>query len=275
MTTLPTQTARGGFHPVARAERLEVLDALRGVALLGIFLVNIWSFSGYTWLSDGQKQALPFAAANKIVYFIFNVLIETKFVTIFSILFGVGFHLQLERAKAQSVAFRSYFGRRMVLLGLIGSLHAYLLWMGDILRYYALVGLLLLLLRNWPAQRLLRLSVLFAVGLTAVAFILTAAFPLPIAGFPTSQEVLETFARGTYSQVLAMNWRIDDVHNFIESSPLTLVALIGRITLGFWLGRIGLFARPDQFRSLLKKWFWWGLALGPASSVAGPTCPNK
>lgn len=260
------------FKPVEASERIEILDALRGFALLGIIVINMLTFSGYGWFSDAQMRALPTYHTDRIVNALLDIFINTKFITIFSILFGFGFSLQLEKAKAKNIAFRGYFARRMLLLFVIGCGHAYLLWFGDILRYYALIGLLIIPLSQWSDKRILQTSLFFLVVVTPVIFILNSIFPpefLPDAsGITLQQRIVHAFSQGSYAEVWRLNWKIDPIHNFLQDSPITIASMIGKILLGVWLGRIGLFSRWKQHELLFKKGLWWGLCFGVPCSIA-------
>ena len=270
MFTPEQKTPVHAFAPVPAQERIPLLDALRGLALLGIITANLWSFSGYAYLSPAARLALPSYPLDRLVDPLLHVLIDSKFSTLFSMLFGVGFALQLQRATARGVPFRRYFARRMLLLLALACLHAYLLWFGDILRFYALAGLALLLVAHWPDNRLLRGGLLLAVFLAPVLFILNEAvlYHPPAAGDLSPEGVLAAFRNGSYGQVLAANWQLDEVRNFWEGAPLTIASTTGKVWLGFWLGRKELFSRPEAHQRMLNRWFWWGLLGGlPASGA--------
>jgi len=129
--------------PVPQIERFEVLDALRSVALFGILLANVLYWSGWGMVTDAQR--LEWAGADVVLwqYRLHHLLLDGKFYTLFSLLFGVGFALQLQRlARYGDDGKRIYRRRMLVLLG-IGLVHSYLVWDGDILTLYALLGLLL------------------------------------------------------------------------------------------------------------------------------------
>ena len=123
--------------PVPSGERAEVLDALRGFALLGIFVTHFADFSG---------------AAHPAVS---EFLIRGKFLSLFAFLFGIGFAVQIDSAARRGASFNRHFIRRLTALFLIGLAHA-LVWYGDILKDYALLGLLLLLTARWSIAMLVR-----------------------------------------------------------------------------------------------------------------------
>jgi uncharacterized protein len=185
-------------------------------------------------------------------------------------LFGVGFALQLQRAQAKEVNFRRYFAKRMLFLLTLACLHAYLLWFGDIIRFYALAGLMLLLVLHWSDKKLLLSGLLLAVIVTPVLFILNQVVfdHPPAAGDLSIQAILDTFRNGTYRQVLAANWQLDEIRNFWEGALLTISSTLGKVLIGFWIGRKGIFNQPQKYKGLLKGWFFLGLLLGIPSSIA-------
>ena len=136
-------------------DRIELLDALRGFALLGILFVNIVDWSGWGALSDPQKIALAGEAAARWYEWLLTALVEGKFYTLFSFLFGLGFALQLSRLERRGLGGVAIYRRRLLVLLAIGVVHMVLLWEGDILTLYALLGLLLPFVRPWSDRRLL------------------------------------------------------------------------------------------------------------------------
>ena len=134
--------------PVGRSERLVALDVLRGVAVLGILVMNIYAF------------AMPFAAyANPLAWggteplnlgtwIATHIVFDQKFMSIFSMLFGAGIVLMNERSLRKRQPFGRVFYRRQFWLLVIALLHAYLLWFGDILFFYAMIGMLVYAFRN-------------------------------------------------------------------------------------------------------------------------------
>lgn len=142
------------IQPTRAAERYEVLDALRGFALFGILMANLYSFFGYNTLTPDEIVALPLADLG--VLFFIDWFIEGKFFSLFSILFGIGFGLQAARMAATPGYFRSYWYCRMFVLLTIGLVHMVFVWIGDILTLYALLGMLLPLFMNVSDRALIR-----------------------------------------------------------------------------------------------------------------------
>ena len=139
--------------PTQSWERAHILDALRGFALLGIALANFPEFALWTFLSPQEQAVLPMSDADSGIRFLLYLLVDGKFYTIFSLLFGVGFSLILVRHS------RMLFLRRMLILAAIGTAHLMLLWSGDILLLYALCGMLLVCFTPLSDKWLLRIAV--------------------------------------------------------------------------------------------------------------------
>jgi len=141
MSTVPTAVPSG---PTPPRQRLLWIDALRGFALLGILLMNVELFNrAYASFSIGLDPAAT--GINRVADLLIYLLVRTKFWILFSLLFGMGFALMLERAQAAGRSFVRTYLRRTLLLLLFGAIHGILIWEGDILTGYAVTALFLLL----------------------------------------------------------------------------------------------------------------------------------
>lgn len=278
---LSSQTANS-FEPVERANRVAILDVLRGFALCGILLANILSFTGYFYLPEEQQASLPFASTDPIVAWFIHFFIEGKFYSIFSLLFGMGFALQLTRAGEKGAVFWRYFLRRLAILFLIGLAHLLLLWTGDILVAYALTGCVLLLwkdksnkiLLGWALVLLLLPVVQYGVVL-ALGGKLHPGTPFSIAGAVVSSYLRideaggsQTLLEGGYRSMLKANatgafYRFSDL--LYSGRFFNILAMF---LLGFYAGRQQLFRNPEAHRSLLWRLTVWGAGIGiPANLV--------
>lgn len=163
--------------PTPEKDRLLFMDALRGFALLGVLLANMVSHSGYFFLNSAQKLALPTYKLDHAVEGMHHFLIDGKFYSLFSLLFGMGFALQMNRREDK--LFKPFFKRRLFFLFLIGLLHAVLFYVGDILTVYAITGTALLAFRH--SKNLLRYFVLFQLlpVLLYCIFYFTLSLPSP------------------------------------------------------------------------------------------------
>lgn len=141
--------------PVGENERIHALDALRGIALLGILTVNMGSFKGLSTLEMFPSAESLAQSANRTAFLLINTLFTGKFYPIFAFLFGLGFALQIERLQARGVNPTGIMLRRLGVLLLIGVLHGLFIWTGDVLFLYALCGMVLLLFSQLRAQAVL------------------------------------------------------------------------------------------------------------------------
>jgi len=155
--------------PVIGKERIVSLDLLRGVAVLGILLMNIVAFSMVTSAYDLPVVYGDLSGIDWWTWLSLHYVVDTKFMSIFSILFGAGVCIFMERAQAKAHAAWFLQTSRMFWLLVIGMIHAYLIWYGDILVTYAVCGMAIALVRH------LRPSILFVLGF-AVMFIIPIAF---------------------------------------------------------------------------------------------------
>lgn len=151
--------------PVAETERLEAIDLLRGVAVLGILLVNM------QWFAMPNAAAVnPYALGQPSItdlriWFAIELFAESKFITVFSLLFGAGVILMTSRLESRGVSPGRLHYRRIGWLLVFGLVHAYVLWHGDILVLYAVCGMLIYPLRRLSVRTLATLGVVaMAVG---------------------------------------------------------------------------------------------------------------
>lgn len=138
------------FAPMQNNGRIELLDILRGFALLGILLVNFpGGIGGWQTIDRSVMVAL-------------DLLVRSSFYPLFSILFGMGIAIQARRWRTRRASGIQLHLRRMAILALLGTIHATLIWSGDILFDYALFGIILLPLRGLGRRTLLVLVVVLA-----------------------------------------------------------------------------------------------------------------
>lgn len=155
--------------PVAVSERIAALDILRGLSLFGVLQINLLFYSGMIYrLWAGMDH--PLGLGGQFVAWLRDSFLGGKSILCFSMLFGLGLCLQMERALAKGHGFSGFALRRLGALALIGAVHGILIWPGDILFGYAVVGLALL-----PLLRARVRTILIAMG---AAFVLTANWRL-------------------------------------------------------------------------------------------------
>jgi uncharacterized protein len=159
-------------QPVAQIERIRSLDVLRGVALLGILIMNIQMFAMIFPAYFNPHAYGDLTGANYVVWLLSHVIADRKFMAIFSMLFGAGILLMTERREATGQRAAGLHYRRMAVLLVIALVHAYLLWDGDILVTYALCGMVVYPFRRWRPRRLLLTALLLIAVVTVATFVI-------------------------------------------------------------------------------------------------------
>jgi len=159
---------RGSIGPVAPADRLALVDVLRGVAILGVLVA-------YTMWNLGTPPADTWSSAERFVDTTLGILVDAKFVTMFAFLFGAGTAQQWRRIEARGENPIAIHVRRMLFLLVVGALHAVLLRNGDILANYATLGLLLIVARKWPTRRIIFAAIVLAILPYIASIVLRAA----------------------------------------------------------------------------------------------------
>ncbi len=253
------------LRPTDGDERLSLLDALRGFALGGVFLANSGALMLWFYLSSDQQAALPTAAFDRVGIVVLSFFVFGKFITLFALLFGLGFAVQIMRAEARGGNALSVYARRLLVLLLIGLGHATLLWWGDVLRFYAVLGFGLLLVRR-ASPRLLLWSglVLGCLGPALLGLVVDPLLQPVRAGLPTTAaanaSALAAFSGASYFDVVRMNSWYDMFYAIGHWS--TPVSIFARFLLGFWAGRMLLLHDPARHRTLLARILAWSVTLG-------------
>jgi uncharacterized protein len=145
--------------PVTAAERFFAVDALRGFALLGILAMNIVGFGWPMAAYNNPFRGGGFAGTDRADWIFNHLVFEGKMMSIFSMLFGAGLVLMDQRAASRGASVGGVYYRRVLWLLVIGLVHAYLIWSGDILVLYAECGLFLYLFRKMRPKTLMILGV--------------------------------------------------------------------------------------------------------------------
>jgi uncharacterized protein len=261
---IPLQPASKGA-----GERLDYIDSLRGFALFGVFGANLFIFSGLDYMTDAQKAALPTAAVDRTVQFLELIFIETKFMGLFALLFGVSFWLFLSSVRARGLEGTTLFYRRIFWLLVFGLIHGWLLWCFDILRFYALWAILLpLFLRVSP-----RTLFAWAIGCAILAPALVSGIRSEMLWNPyidtatMNAVALHGFSSPHYGQMLRANWLYDWYLTLGVGQIGYQVAVFGRLLFGLFLARIGLMMDLPRYRRV----FVWTLICGGAYGLVANT----
>lgn len=212
--TATAATERIGFAGVSSGPRIGQLDALRGFALGGILLINIQQLMHMRSIVDLQKLPIPH---------VLDLTAQQRFFPLFSLLFGVGFGIFLQRAQTKTQRPRLLLLRRLAALGVLGAAHQ-LLQPGEALLPYALVGIVVLLPLSW-APHWVNLTigltmtvvpvVLLGSGLALIPGLLATGFALAQFGLPNaldrvSPHLLAVFVLSVAGSVPALLWQEQD-----------------------------------------------------------------
>ena len=258
--------------PVSLSERILFIDVLRGMALFGILAANMRAF--FAPLDCYQHIGVLYhSRADVLAQAFIDALIQGKFLSIFSFLFGMGFAIQMGRAEARGVRFMGFYPRRLLALALFGLIHGILIWAGDILLTYALSGAILLLFRKRQQKTLLWWAgSLFAVPIvvsTTFLFLYFSRFRRPwmVPKPPDMAKlyaIINIYAHGTLRQILAQNWV-----EWKRELPTELFAIYATalFLLGMWVWRAGIVQRLAEYRPVLKRVCAWCIPVGLVISI--------
>lgn len=263
--------------PLQGRGRIGLLDALRGLALAGIFVVNIEWFTR-PWQEFGNGMAQGLAGADLAAAWFVHVFVAGKFWVLFSLLFGMGFAVMMERARASGRATPIYL-RRLAVLFAIGIAHALLLWVGDILHAYAIAGLVLLALRDAAPRVQLGIGLALYLGLHVLSLLAAAALlvvPPEAMGLGADAaaesaragaDAAAIYAGGGFAGVTAQ--RLDDflflAPNLVGVVPMALAVFL----VGSWLLRSGRIADVAGNRGFFRRMAVLGLSLGLGLTLWG------
>lgn len=249
--------------PTSATQRLPLLDSLRGFALSGVLLANLIGFSLYYFLAPADGLRLPSFPLDRWLDPAINIFVYGKFITLFSLLFGIGFAIQMQR-DGGSRAGKLRYVRRLAILLAIGLIHAWL-WWGDILRYYAVVGLALLVVWRWRPWPL-------AIAGIALALIPYPSTPLFISSGPAHLAQTEIHA-ATLTALRSPQWSVmlhgnfDYVQWWLVNRWGLALTVGGRLLIGAALGKSGVLQDPLAHARFWQRLLIASLPLGLVLSV--------
>ncbi|PID02545.1 hypothetical protein CSV67_07865 [Sporosarcina sp. P2] len=216
--------------PTSLTERVEALDYLRGIALLGILIANMLHFhSPYAYMDPYSWYTIPHEQS---MFHFIDVFIEASFYPLFAMLFGYGVNMQYEKSWRNHTQFAPFMARRMGILLIFGLLHALLIWSGDILFTYALMGFIMIAVIRIPKKWLLTLSLviyfvptLLLYGILALTRSKSTSSMLD--GFVDTQQIeraISSYGNGTFREILA--FRLNEFITFEIVGSITAVFII-------------------------------------------------
>jgi len=232
--------------------RLDSLDILRGLALAGMILVHFH-----------QKMRIEASGLEDLIGWGVYILVEQKAWGIFAFLFGVGFAVLLRRLDARGVPAAPIYLRRLAVLAALGVI-ARVGFGFAILFTYAMWGVVLLLVRNWPTRALLALAIVAAMAGPMTAEVsglgawLRGVPQPPDQTWPLVQAEHQAAAQASYSSLLAARWRL-----FVASTPggwsgLLPDSNLALFILGLLSVRHGVIDDPRRQARTIQRWMAFG-----------------
>lgn len=254
--------------PLQPGKRIDAIDIVRGFALFGILVENMVIFK-YPILFERYPSSIPSGIDNTAAWFI-QLFFAGKFYMIFAFIFGLGFYFFMERILAQGGDFLSLYRRRLLTLLLIGLMHMILLWIGDILVSYALVGFLLIAFRHssleaikkWIVSLALLSSLLYGLlGLYNGFAQIRVGDMFDLYMTANINRVLAYYANSSYVELLL--YRVgSELPNALISLVISVPSILALFLCGFYIGKKKIFSNLSENRVLLRKALLWGLILG-------------
>ena len=252
--------------PVVPSNRIEGIDVLRGLALFGVLAINIV----FEFRVSIFEQFLPptdtVPSIDRSLKDILAAAIELKALALFSFLFGVGLAIQFDRL-ADNPRRLTFLIRRLVVLLVIGAVHLFLFWNGDILVEYAVAGFMVLPFLFGPRW----LALLAAT--TALVLFLTMPLLPPVVQFPSHlwirdhlAEAARAYGDGGFLDVLA--FRIREIPAIFPLHVLIFPRTIALFLFGALVWRSGILQRASEHRSLLFGLAMGGVLFGAALTIA-------
>ncbi|HYC49532.1 MAG TPA: DUF418 domain-containing protein [Gemmatimonadaceae bacterium] len=245
------------------------------MAVCGILFANVLIFFGIFAMPEARQAALPTAAADHVAAFLEHVFISGKFYSVFSLLFGIGFGIQLARGGDEALP---RFSRRLKVLLVIGAIHALFIWAGDILMLYALLGFTLPWFARKSDRQLLRWTVVL-LPIPSALYLVAVGIALAMGGGgggsggdgmpPEILKIFEAVGTGGVREAFIGNLLLL-VGRWVDLiATMRFPKVLGMFVLGLWLVRRGIALRPADHRPLLVRWAAIGWLVGlPANLLA-------
>jgi len=261
------------------AQRIPVLDIVRGFALLGILIMNMPGF-GTSFFAEADGSHLWPGAVDRWAENLRDMLFSGKFNSMFSLLFGIGFTIQFTRMEERDPAHATaLYLRRLVVLGLIGLLHVCVFWSGDVLHIYALLGLLLVFPLRHASRRTIVSLIVLCLAYPVVSGVLRLLVVTPDVTAMLVQRAKEFEASNNAAYGHGSFWdaTVEHVREFgyIYGNRWTLWGYAGfyvqmalTMLLGLLVGREGWVRRIPELLPPIRRLTGWALALGLVCGAA-------
>lgn len=280
------------LQPIGESNRIHQIDVIRGIAILGILLVNMahFSYPDLYLLLTGPDNFFTqgFSKADELTVTLLDTFVQMKFITMFSFLFGFGMIIMMERAEEKGQKFGPIYMRRLLALLLFGTIHAFFIWDGDILTEYALLGFVLFLFRKRRPKTLLIWAIVLYSLFTLPMALATA---IPVQESPemmdyqaeiaeeserNAKKALQNYGEGTFLEIAKQ--RIHDrmyymsMNGMASLNPILYfyvnIPYFTMFLLGAYFAKRKILHRPSEFKSMLRKLWIISLVVGLPSNIA-------
>ncbi len=240
------------WMPVKEKDRIVWIDIVRGFAILGIFIVNIGAFSAPYFMYGGAEDAWN-EPIDQFVQIVIDVFFQGSFYTLFSILFGFSWQLMKDRLDIKGINYSAFLFRRQLILVGFGIIHAFLLWHGDILLSYGLVGLLLLLFIEVKDRTLIVWVVLLLGGSVSLLTIGFYQVRNLIEGTNETaiSQAMENYSSNQLFVILGQNLEDWSIANSGTSFIFLIITLLPLFLIGMYLARKRWLHEPGKHQQLL------------------------
>ena len=248
------------LQPVSINERVNAIDLMRGFSLFGILMINMLAFHSplsyidpYKWFNGNL---------NEWIYRFIDLFIQASFYPLFAMLFGYGLAMQFMRAEANNRPFMPLAVKRLLVLLLFGILHAFLIWYGDILITYAIMGFLLIGMIRLPASWLMGFAaIIYTIPhlmLLGIMFIAAAADPSVYVGYMQIESSIQSYQSGSFAEIFSQRLADWTYSNNLINYIILIATILPFLMVGAAAAKWRLIERTQEKRKL-----WLFLAIVP------------
>ncbi|WP_144550818.1 DUF418 domain-containing protein [Peribacillus simplex] len=263
---------KGTMVPLQENKRIVSIDVLRGLAILGIFLVNMPSFHSPLLYIDGAERWSE--GWDRILYRFSDIVAQASFYPLFAFLFGFGAIILAVRTEEKGISFPLLYMKRLSFLLILGCIHAFFIWHGDILINYAVFGFAFLFFYKMKGRNLILLgSVCYVLPFAILGslFLILGIFDREGMAITTDsammKQSLEVYQSGTFTDIMsqrALDW-------YMVNNPFNAIILFLSIFPFFLIGagvaKQGILQNPTQYKRQLKMLSIVSLLLGMSIKI--------
>lgn len=239
----------------ASMKRIESIDAIRGLSLFGILIVNILSFHAPYFLSGGKSET---SWLDDFILMLIDIFVQASFYPLFALLFGIGIYMMYERQESLGIHSNTILIRRFIILSIIGMIHGLLLWYGDILLTYGVFGLMSLAFLQKNIKTLLKWAGCLLVFSTLLFTWMSYEVRNKIEGYSDVVAIEQSIInfRGSFDDIFQQN-----LQNWLISySPYQWVimcfVILPMFLIGIVIKKSGWIDDPSKHDKQIKRWIF-------------------